>query len=152
MGHQLSALIGKAAVNSVVAKAYDIPVVELPQGFSLIALDVAHSDHWTEEIGIKQDAEEGLLRLDNLTTHFFAGLVFGANRFAVIETDYHGGTGSQTAVVYEDGAVLMPAVSARRGPINQALELLGVAAASGQDGFQTLGLNLFRSYGDVENY
>ena len=72
-----------------------------------------------------------------------ASAPFGA--LAYVETDYFGGTGTQGAAAWVNGEVaLEPCTSWGIGPINTALNIIGVAPASGMDEFDTLGLGNFR--------
>ena len=80
--------------------------------------------------------------------------------FAVIETDYFGGRGSQAAAVYRGAdEVMAPEWTAigeagdSKGPINKALRLLGVVATGGRDEFETVGLDNHRNFSDLfESY
>ena len=67
---------------------------------------------------------------------------------AYVETEYHGGTGAQSSVVWRNGAVTLPARTAEVGPINEALVLLGVNRQDSQDEFDTVGLGRYRSNDD----
>jgi hypothetical protein len=69
--------------------------------------------------------------------------VFGP--VAYIETDYFGGTGSQSAMVWSQGEITMPPTQSDGGPINRALRLLGVRAGLTQDEFDAVGLGRNRS-------
>jgi hypothetical protein len=64
---------------------------------------------------------------------------------AVIGAEFHGGCGTQWAVVHPGGgADARPLQLAGLGAINEALRALGVVVESG-DEFETLGLGRFRS-------
>ena len=67
---------------------------------------------------------------------------------AYIETDYFGGAGEQAATVWDAGRVRMPTQQARKGPINEALRLMGVRAGLRQDEFEAVGLDANRSNDD----
>lgn len=61
------------------------------------------------------------------------------------ETEYFGGTGSQGAAVFRGGEIAYGPKVAEFGPINEALELLGVRSSSSEvDAFQTVGLDRHR--------
>lgn len=68
---------------------------------------------------------------------------------AYIETGYIGGQGVQGAAVFRDGAVMLRLGGVGRGPINAALDLLGVVASADRDAFDTLGLGRFRRPDDL---
>jgi hypothetical protein len=58
------------------------------------------------------------------------------------ETEYFGGVGAQGAAVFRDGALVFGPSSAERGPINQALAMLGVRVMPpARDEFETVGLH-----------
>lgn len=66
-------------------------------------------------------------------------------RVAYIEADYFGGTGTQTAAVWQESQVIMePEHADGIGPINRALNVLGVMAAPGQDEFDAVKLGRHR--------
>jgi hypothetical protein len=77
---------------------------------------------------------------------------------AFIETEYHGGAGSQGAVVVECGRIgAGPWASIDEwrgaewyGPINRALHHLGVPRSARDDEFDTLGLGRWRTNEDWE--
>jgi hypothetical protein len=72
---------------------------------------------------------------------------------AYLETDYFGGVGSQSAVLWREGALAVGPVTVAAGgsrprslmPINAVLRAAGVIASSGYDEFDTIGLGLWRS-------
>lgn len=68
---------------------------------------------------------------------------------AYIETAYFGSQGTQSAAVFRDGAVILRSGGVESGPINAALDLLGVVASDGRDRFDTLGLGRFRRPEDL---
>jgi hypothetical protein len=66
-----------------------------------------------------------------------------------IETEYFGGTGSQGAALFENGALTYGPKSAELGPINEALRMIGVTSdASAVDEFEAVGLTRHRSNAD----
>ncbi len=72
----------------------------------------------------------------------------GLGPVAYVEADYHGGGGTQTAVVWQSGRLMTgPLLLGRReeyddetAPIMVALRALGVAATAGRDEFAVAGL------------
>jgi hypothetical protein len=61
------------------------------------------------------------------------------------ETEYFGGTGTQGAALFKNGALIYGPVSAEHGPINNALSMLGITTISPAiDAFDTIGLGLHR--------
>ncbi|HEV7689848.1 MAG TPA: hypothetical protein VGO52_03455 [Hyphomonadaceae bacterium] len=69
---------------------------------------------------------------------------------AYVETEYFGGTGSQSAVAFVDGRqVFAPARSkGAGGPINGALRAIGVQRMGSDDEFDTIGLGARRTMED----
>lgn len=64
---------------------------------------------------------------------------------AYVETDYFGGSGTQGAAAWELGKEIMaPTVSWSTGPINTALNAIGLAPSKDLDEFETLGLHTVR--------
>ena len=60
---------------------------------------------------------------------------------AYIEAEYFGGTGAQSAVVWDKTEIKFGPVTAEIGPINQALKYLGAKVLSAHDEFEAVGLN-----------
>lgn len=69
-------------------------------------------------------------------------------RVAYIETDYFGGAGAQAAAAWEAGQLIQRPTKARVGPINDALELLGVQRTETKDEFSVAGLDRHRRMED----
>jgi hypothetical protein len=83
-------------------------------------------------------------------------------RCAFIETDFFGGSGTQSAVVYENGKIVLgPLMSLHNveyseaqgavvdEAINQILRFIGILRHSEKDEFDTIRLGYFRSNQDV---
>lgn len=68
---------------------------------------------------------------------------------AYCETDYFGGFGEQTAVVWDNKEQLYGQTDSY-GPINSALKLIGVERETGLDEFDTIGLGKFRDTFSIE--
>jgi len=152
MGHSISALVCKPSNEIDRAAEFDLPVI--PSGeFVIIPLDASHNDDWQEKLELPMVGGDSVLILDTAFTHHVANILADSN-YAIIETDYFGGIGSQTAAVYSKNS-RTPLFSAPREDgyaINTALKLIGVKRMLG-DEFQTLGLNQHRSFEDYfESY
>jgi hypothetical protein len=78
----------------------------------------------------------------------FAMHLSRASAVAYIETDYFGGAGGQSAIVWRDGQVVFGPANGEAGPINEALQVLGVHADGEGDEFDALGLGKVRATGD----
>jgi hypothetical protein len=147
MGHHISAIIAKLPINSAAAEQFDSPVFT-ENGFAIIALDAEHTDYWQQRLHLV-DRQEREIILDCAVTHYFARHI-GISRYAIIETDYTGGIGTQAAIVYDNQRVVMPTT---QGGINAALALLGVERSASRDEFDTIRLGAYRDFwGYFEKY
>lgn len=142
MAHHICALITTGPVDQEQAARYELPCFR-ENGVTIIALYHRHSDYWAEQLGIPHRHHSDII-LDNDVTRFFARAL-GLGRYALISTEYFGGTGEQHAAVYEGDEVLMPATA---DGINAALRLLGVRRGLLTDEFDTIGLGQHRSFDD----
>lgn len=95
--------------------------------------------------------DEGPNDIDNNIVIYFARLLEIEN-YALVETEYFGGVGIQSATLYKNGTRATQYTSAPDATgsfisapwaINTALKELGINA-SGGDLFETIGLNRFR--------
>jgi len=143
MAHNISALIAKAPIDLEAARQLDLPVF-VQNGFVIVALYDRHVDFWTQKLGMESRALSEII-LDFPVVHEFARRL-GMDRYALIETDYFGGMGSQRAAAY---CVADPQMEAEIGSINAALARIGVERAAGKDEFDTIGLADHRSFSDL---
>ena len=67
---------------------------------------------------------------------------------AYVEAEYHGGTGAQSAVVWDKTEIKFGPVTDGIGTINQALRYLGVKVLSAHDEFEAIGLKRARNMED----
>lgn len=136
VGHHLHALVAPLPVSLEVARDFDLTVLERG-GFAVVPLHPAHSDAWTEQLNPEPRTVASSLLLDLPVTHALAaGLVL--ERYALLETDYFGGAGTQPAALYEGGALTL------EGSVNAVLAGLGVVRAGALDEFDTLELGPLR--------
>jgi len=143
MGHAISALLIRRKIDLVAVRELGLVSMELDQGLTIIPLSADLCDRLSDELSAPGSMADRPL-FDTKAVHRVAELVAPAARFAIIETDYFGGTGDQAAVVYEAGHAVLPGRSASIGPINDALLALGVVSNGSQDPFDTVGLGRFR--------
>ncbi|GAB3834221.1 hypothetical protein [Hymenobacter jeollabukensis] len=142
MGHHIFALVTAGPVDQAQAAAYELPCF-LENGYTIIGLNAYHSDYWADKLDIPHRNYSDII-LDNDVTRFLARAL-GLGRYALISTDYFGGSGEQHAAVYDAGQVLMPATA---GGINAALRLLGVRRGPLTDEFDAISLGKYRSFED----
>src|SRR5688572_1343785 len=109
-------------------------ILSLPQDFSMVPLHWSYCDYWSDKLGIHGFVSDEPL-LNGKAVHHMLEQARPNGRFAIIGTDYHGGTGNQSAAVYEGTKALMEPRTSKKGPINEALRLLGVKAGGFRDEF-----------------
>jgi hypothetical protein len=69
-----------------------------------------------------------------------------------LETEYFGGEGCQSAIVYKNKEVVLGPSKSDSGSISEALEFIGVSVDIGHhDAFQSVGLGSFRSSEELLN-
>jgi hypothetical protein len=148
MGHCISALVIRGNVSSESATNFDAKIVESLDGFTLIALEDEYVDTWSDRLGILGTYAEIPL-LNYRVVHHIANELGCGQPFAIIETEYHGGHGSQSAAVYHGDVELMTPANNQANVINDGLRLLGVTHTGLLDEFDTLGLGNYRSWGEL---
>ncbi len=141
MAHHIQAIVARAPVDEAVADDLGLSVLR-QAGFVVIPLDADHADAAAEKLGVAHEAYSDTMIFDRAITLEFARRL-GISEFAIVETEYFGGVGAQWATVYRDGQRMMPPTE---GGINQALEMIGVVPADGNDAFDTIGLGKYRSF------
>lgn len=144
MAHHITGLIGRREVLSgLQGKFAGQPRFELAGGYAFLPLDDTNLDNI---VGIHDGA--AISDFVYLTEQLIE-LLREASRggdLAYIETEYHGGTGGQGAIVLRAGEIAFGPEWNEGGAINEALLRLGVSKrATKFDAFDTLGLGAFRS-------
>ncbi len=157
MSHNLQALVYRLGMAKRVLGEREYPRIRLSQGFEMLPqrqeieneLSARFSKSPTHSSGNKPNI--GFLSRD------FAALACAISqhtRVAYIETDYFGGHGEQSSIVWDRGAVVLGPLTASTAdsswgpsqesrpqwPINAALRLLGVKRKGKADEFAGLGL------------
>jgi hypothetical protein len=152
MGHRISAVVLKGRFDEKLAGVFDLKPIRLSGELTMFPLSAAYADHWSDKLGISGFVDDVPL-LNCNAVHHMVRYIAPEALFAVIETDYFGGRGTQSAAVYRGKVVVLPPESSSGGPINKALRLLGVTARKGADEFDTVGLGTYRHFDDVlESY
>lgn len=112
---------------------------ELPQGFAFV--DVR------KPVGPRSDSTAGFRELTQPVVDIATRLSREA-AVAYIETDYFGGAGGQSAIVWRDEQVVFGPERGESGPINRALQILGVRVDGHVDEFDAIGLGKGRATDD----
>jgi hypothetical protein len=149
MGHHISAVLLTGPFDEVQSHVFDMKAIRLREDLTLLPLNASYCDFWSEKLGIYGFVSERPL-LNSCVVHSMVNSIASNPLFAVIDTDYFGGAGSQAAAVYHGTTELMPPeTSSTFGPINRALRRLGVNAYGHRDEFETVGLHRFRDFSDL---
>lgn len=142
MGHFISAMVTTDRIDEGSASEIDLPVIHHEYAV-IVPLNADHADHWTEKLKVDYGSFSGMMYDSPILLEFTRRLQ--VRKFALIETDYSGGVGTQWATVYQDSERVMPVTE---GGINQALRHLGIQASPGLDEFDTLALGNHRDFDD----
>jgi hypothetical protein len=148
VAHHISAVLLRGPFDAKLSQCFDLRPISLAADLTLFPLTARYVDYWAERLGIPENRFTGpLLNFD--VVHHMIRRIAPEPLFAVIETDYFGGRGTQSAAVYRGEAEVTPGESAGGGPINRALRLLGVVAVPPKDEFDTVGLGSYRNFYQV---
>lgn len=107
MGHHISAIVIPGDIDTDQAAQFDAKIVPLRKGFVAIALCGEYIDAWADRLDIHDDVAAMPL-CDSRVVRHIATTLAGDRPFALIETDYFGGTGTQWAGAYNGDTELMP--------------------------------------------
>ena len=154
MGHYIHAIIASPDVLAMLPHAgVHAIAIPLSQGLAMVPL----IEHLLENLPESDMVcPSGSDRFEHLCSAVCAQLsqLSRHGPVAYCETDYHGGSGGQCAVVWDNEEMVMPPThliapprsreTEANGPINAALRILGVEAKGGEDEFDTVGLSWFR--------
>lgn len=163
MGHNVRAFAGPiAALRPFLALARGARAYALTAAADTLVLPVTDDLHDT--LHAVYGTGEWLTEGPRLSTGdmAFAATASRGTVLAYVETNYFGGEGEQSAMLWRDGSeVLRPTrmatATARTRPpylwpVNVALRGLGITALAGQDEFTTFGLGHFRSVEDIMDH
>jgi hypothetical protein len=147
MGHCIQAIVATPGVADRLRAVHPrLPCVATRRGFAIIPVEAEFIES-TGVAGPPQATETFMLLTDAFQDYLLDLSRFG--RVAYIETEYFGGVGGQGAAAYSDRQILMEPEWAESGPINRALELIGVRRGLLGDRFSALGLHEYRSNDDL---
>lgn len=144
MGHKINAFIGKDhAIQKLSDSWIKARAVPLKQGCSMVYLTDGLFDDITELYGT--DDELNGAQFESFTTAVFELMQEYSNccMLAYIETDYFGGTGTQSGILFKNGRVIIEPTQ-KENIINIILHELGVYREDGKDEFDSIELGKYR--------
>jgi hypothetical protein len=154
MGHYVNGLIARRSALEAAARQLDgARVCSLADEWAFVPI--------TEEVSSSDGRASEHDDFVRLTAEIDAWASEASEHFpiAYVETDYFGGIGSQSAIVWRDGQVAFGPVTTKdfageksvplpQGAINRALRELGVARGRHRDEFEAVGLHRHRDNED----
>jgi hypothetical protein len=147
MGHHITAIILQGDYVESTALKYDLVPVKIGYELTMFHIDHYYSAYWQYKLGLS-----GQLNIGEVDAILFPSEIAIAEliakistntqpRFAIIQTDYFAGLGSQNAAVFLGSENPQPHIR----KINQALSFLGSKCTEGLDEFDTAGLSHHRT-------
>jgi len=144
MGHLVTGIISKKSDAKTIADRIPFKLFyPLKQDFVIFPLtDELTDKHLSPQQDFSFEQFKFLSsELAELLKHASSGI-----SLAYIETDYFGGVGLQSAIIFEGGQTVYGPSQAKTGPINKALRKIGVTRTRGfRDEFEAVGLIDIRS-------
>jgi hypothetical protein len=148
VAHHISAVILRGKFDQENATAFGHQPIQLFETLTLFPLHATYVDAMTEKLAIQDQFLGGPL-LNCTTVHYLMNTIAVEPLFAIIETNYFGGNGSQSAVVYRGKLEIMAPERDVAGSINRALKQLGVKRTLLHDEFDFIGLGNYRDFDDI---
>ena len=162
MGHSVKLFAGTASsLRPFLELSPEARLYLLTQDADIAVLpyDEAVHDALHRRFGTGDWPKNQRLRLST-TDQTFAAECSARSPLAYLETDYFGGTGWQSAALWQLGRLAVGPTSLQTGgdsptrapslwPINVVLRALGVRASGDTDEFSTFGIDLYRSNDDI---
>lgn len=142
MGHNICAIIGKKPIDENVLKKFQLAVA-YENGYAIIILERESVWYWSEKLDLSCESESDSIEWASELIFYFAKEL-GLEKYAIIQTDYFGGIGTQSASLYENGKPIITEKS-----INEVLHILGVSRTQEKDEFEMINLQEYR---DSEYY
>lgn len=148
MGHCIHAIVApRATADAISIRWPELPKLIRENGFVVFPVDADLIDACiAPDRTSAESCDEFMLLTDG-----FRGLLQSMSRdgqLAYVETEYFGGVGGQGATVFRDGVEIMPPKWQTTGPINEALELIGVHRVGTGDRFDAIGFGVVRDNDD----
>ena len=139
MGHCVRAIIGAHKDIQRIENDYCLAKgMKLPQGYGMIFL----TDALLDNIGELFESANELSDPETVTSYLLQWYSF-RTKLVYMETDYFGGIGTQSGILYENGNISIPLRSGE-GAINTLLRELGVWREANKDEFDSLNLGIYR--------
>ena len=160
MPHHIKAFLGHRYNIIPLSEKWSKEYIQLPQGVCMLFLTDSLFDDITESANAPNaQSEDGFQFLTQPIKLVLEEHSQNKGKLAYIETEYHGGTGSQSAVLFEDGKKTISKVtddfSSEPKPtnlsekaINSVLSALGVQKS--RDEFESINLDDYRSMPDED--
>ena len=160
MAHCVSGIVTTDAINEAQRIRLGLPLLKTKVS-SFLAVSDEIIETWAEQLNTtvknlsEMTTDEGPNYIDNNIVVYFTQLL-EIRKFALIETEYHGGDGIQSATIYKNGNRITQYTSAPDAEgnfisdgsaINTVLKELAITPLHG-DLFQTVGLDKFRFTND----
>jgi hypothetical protein len=145
--YSLCALLGDGShLRSRLADLGGSRVIDLPDGLGMIPLSESLvrevQEKWPDRAGSERIA--GVFEFMTPSLERWVQELSWGCAIGYIETEYFGGEGFERSAVFRDGNVVLGPLDGA-GAINGTLRSLGVAARSGQEEFDVVGLGRHRS-------
>ena len=138
MGHCVRAIIGAHKDIQRIENDWFAKGMKLPQGYGMIFL----TDALLDNIGELFESANEPSDPETVTSYLLQEYSFHT-KLAYIETDYFGGIGTQSGILYENGNISIPLCSGK-GAINILLREIGVWREVNKDEFDSLNLGIYR--------
>lgn len=123
-------------------------LIQLPQNFFMAFLSwglwdkIIKQDEKNNDSDRKDDKFHEFVKFDSYVNRFIQQNI-NKGLLAYIETDYFGGFGDQSAIVFEAGEIVFKSINVEDS-INKALYRLGVIADNEKDEFDSMHLSEYR--------
>lgn len=151
MGHNITAIILKDDYDKTIAESFGLIGIEFPFSLTLFHINNYQTACWQYELKtfghLETSISDNFIFPDEIAISEVVKTISFNEKplFAIIQTDYFGGIGSQFASVYK----YKENIDKNAITINQVLIHLGVKTNGELDEFDTIGLDKIRSQPDI---
>jgi hypothetical protein len=159
LGHVIHAVIGSRVVVEEFSNRWTLAYpISLPQNFVMIPFTAALFDDIAELMSVSDPDPFAEFERLSASAEIALSEVSRVGALGYIETDFFGGCGTQSAIAWNKGKILLGALKSEiiwngksyeetptgKSAINQILSALGVWTDQKKDEFDMLGLGHFR--------